>query len=132
MFKYIKNKQISIICFIVTDTSANPGQAVSGRQLTTVTLLPLQIKDDGMVVCWLALPPHSKKVLGSIPGWGRASLCGVCMFAWISSGCSGFPQHQNIYTGVSPVSTLDQGAGSESGVISQALRCGSHCSSGTG
>ncbi|KAF7651003.1 hypothetical protein LDENG_00117480 [Lucifuga dentata] len=28
----------------------------------------------------LALSPHSKEVLGSIPGRGRAFLCGVCMF----------------------------------------------------
>ncbi|KAF7654348.1 hypothetical protein LDENG_00070910 [Lucifuga dentata] len=40
------------------------------------------------VAQWLALLPHSKKVLGSIPGRGRAFLCGVCM----SSLCPrGFP-----------------------------------------
>ena len=38
---------------------------------------------------WLALSPHSEKVLGSSPGFGTgAFLCGVCMF----SPCSrGFP-----------------------------------------
>ncbi len=37
---------------------------------------------------WLALLPHSKRVLGSKPGWGRTSLCGVCMF---SPCLRGFP-----------------------------------------
>ncbi|KAF7660314.1 hypothetical protein LDENG_00284530 [Lucifuga dentata] len=41
-----------------------------------------------MVAQWLALLPHSKKVLSSIPGWGRAFLCGVCMF---SPCLRGFP-----------------------------------------
>src|SRR4029434_8209886 len=56
----------------------------------------------------LALPPHSKKVMGSIPAWGavgsgghvlprpsvirwdisRAILCGVCMFSPCSQGVS--------------------------------------------
>src|SRR4029434_2505110 len=56
----------------------------------------------------LALPPHSKKVMGSIPAWGavgsggqvltrptvlrwaisRAFLCGVCMFFQCSQGVS--------------------------------------------
>ena len=56
----------------------------------------------------LALPPHSKKVMGSIPAWGavgsggqvlprpsvlrwaisRAFLCGVCMFSLCSLGVS--------------------------------------------
>src|SRR4029434_4702440 len=56
----------------------------------------------------LALPPHSKKVMGSIPAWGavgsggqvlprpsvlgwaisRAFLCGVCMFSLCSQGVS--------------------------------------------
>ena len=56
----------------------------------------------------LALPPHSKKVMGSIPTWGtvgsggqvlprpsvlrwaisRAFLCGVCMFSPCSQGVS--------------------------------------------
>ena len=54
----------------------------------------------------LALPPHSKKVMGSIPAWGavgsggqvlptvlrwaisRAFLCGVCMFSPCSQGVS--------------------------------------------
>ncbi|KAF7642277.1 hypothetical protein LDENG_00261010 [Lucifuga dentata] len=34
-----------------------------------------------MVVQWLALLPHSKKVLRSIHGQGRAFLCGVCVFS---------------------------------------------------
>ncbi len=36
----------------------------------------------------LAQSPHSKKVLGLIPSWGRALLCGVCMF---SPCLRGFP-----------------------------------------
>ena len=55
----------------------------------------------------LALPPHSKKVLGSIPAWGAVGsggqvlprvhsaqvgylpgLCGVCMFSPCSQGVS--------------------------------------------
>merc|ERR1712082_87877 len=41
-----------------------------------------------MVTQWLALSPHSKKVLGSNPGRSRSFLCGLCMF----SPCSrGFP-----------------------------------------
>src|SRR4029434_2182271 len=62
----------------------------------------------GMVAQVLALPPHSKKVMGSIPAWGavgsggqvfprpsvlrwaisRAFLCGVCMFSRCSQGVS--------------------------------------------
>ena len=29
----------------------------------------------GTVVWWLALSPHSKKALGSNPGWGLESFC---------------------------------------------------------
>ena len=62
----------------------------------------------GTVAQVLALPPHSKKVMGSIPAWGavgsggqvlprpsvlrwaisRAFLCGVCMFSPCSQGVS--------------------------------------------
>merc|ERR1712168_1587011 len=51
------------------------------------------------VAQWLALQPHSKKVLGSIPSWGKAwaFLCGVCMF---SPCLRGFPPG----TPVSPTS----------------------------
>src|SRR4029434_3661340 len=62
----------------------------------------------GTVAQVLALPPHSKKVMGSIPAWGavgsggqvlprpsvlrwaisRAFLCGVCMFSRCSQGVS--------------------------------------------
>lgn len=35
----------------------------------------------GTVAECLALLPHSKKVLGSIPIQGRAFLCGVCIFS---------------------------------------------------
>ncbi len=84
-----------------------------------------KIFKGGMVALWLALSPHSKKVLGLIPGWDRTFLCGVCvLFAWVFSRGSGFPHHQNMYIGVSPVSTLDQGTGLEPGVGSQALCCG--------
>ena len=49
----------------------------------------------GMVAPVLALPPHSKKVMGLIPAWGAvgsggqvslAFLCGVCMFSPCSQG----------------------------------------------
>src|SRR4029434_3475338 len=67
----------------------------------------------GMVAQVLALPPHSKKVMGSIPAWGtvgsggrsspdlqcsgglrisRAFLCRVCMF----SQCPQGPQHHTL------------------------------------
>ncbi len=42
----------------------------------------------GTVVQGLALSHHSEKVLGLIPGWGRAFLCGVCMFYPCSHGFS--------------------------------------------
>ena len=62
----------------------------------------------GTVAQVLALPPHSKKVMGLIPAWGavgsggqvlprpsvlrwaisRAFLCGVCMFSPCSQGVS--------------------------------------------
>src|SRR4029434_2517937 len=65
----------------------------------------LVIKYGGTVTQLLALPPHSKTVMGSIPAWGavgsggpvlprpsvlrwaisRAFLCGVCMFSPFSS-----------------------------------------------
>src|SRR4029434_453723 len=64
--------------------------------------------DDGTVAQVLALQPHSKNVMGSIPAWGavgsggqvlprpsvlmwaisRAFLCGVCMFSLCSLGVS--------------------------------------------
>ncbi|XP_060763405.1 protein phosphatase 1F isoform X2 [Neoarius graeffei] len=44
---------------------------------------------------WLALSPHSKKVLGSSPVAGEGlsvrSLHVLPVSAWVSSGCSGFP-----------------------------------------
>ena len=43
---------------------------------------------DGTVAQWLALSPHSTKVLGSNPGRSRSFLCGVCMF---SPCLRGFP-----------------------------------------
>merc|ERR1712212_533143 len=42
----------------------------------------------GTVAQWLALSPHSTKVLGSNPGRSRSFLCGVCMF---SPCLRGFP-----------------------------------------
>ncbi|KAF7646406.1 hypothetical protein LDENG_00188220 [Lucifuga dentata] len=56
-----------------------------------------------MVAQWSALLPHSKKVLGLIPRWGRQglsvwSLHVLPVFAWVSSGCSSFPHHhKNMY-----------------------------------
>ncbi len=46
------------------------------------------------------------------------------VFAWVFSGCSSFPHHQNMYMGLSAVSTLDQGTGLESGVGPRVLRYG--------
>lgn len=44
------------------------------------------------VARWLLLPPRSKKVLGSGPGWGGTVLCRVCIFSpclgGVSSRCS--------------------------------------------
>ena len=45
------------------------------------------------VVRWLALSPHSKKVVGSYPGWpGRSvwSLHVLPVSVWVLSGYSGF------------------------------------------
>src|SRR4029434_5741215 len=70
--------------------------------------LQIHIRHGGTVAQVLALPPHSKKVLGAIPAWGavgsggkvlprpsvlrwaisRAFLCGVCMFSPCSQGVS--------------------------------------------
>ncbi len=44
------------------------------------------------------------------------------MLVWVFSKYSGFPHYQNMYTGLCPVSTLDLGTGSESGVGPWALR----------
>ncbi len=41
-----------------------------------------------MMALWIALLPHSMKVLGSIPSWGRAFLCGVYMFSLCLHGFS--------------------------------------------
>ncbi len=61
----------------------------------------------------LALSPQSKKLPGSIPGWGTA-LCGVCVFTpclcRFPAGYGDFTHHWNIL-GLSPVSTHDRGAG---------------------
>ncbi len=53
---------------------------------------------------WVQIQVHSsniKRVLGLLPGWGRTSLCGVCMF---STSLRGFPpgalvslHYQNMY-----------------------------------
>ena len=62
--------------------------------------LQIHIRHGGTVAQVLALPPHSKKVLGSIPAWvlprssvlrwaiSRAFLCVVCMFSLCSQGVS--------------------------------------------
>ncbi|KAF7648941.1 hypothetical protein LDENG_00149760, partial [Lucifuga dentata] len=70
----------------------------------------------GTVAQWLALSPHSKKVLGSTPGWGRAFLCGVCMFSLCLCGfplsAPVSPTIKNMYVRLnSPVSSLHQGTG---------------------
>lgn len=41
-----------------------------------------------MVVRWLALTPHSKKVQGSNPGSALAFLCGACVFSLCMRGLS--------------------------------------------
>ncbi len=48
-------------------------------------------------------------------GLSMCSLHVLPVFAWVSSGRSGFFHHQNIYICLSPVST-DRGTGLESGV----------------
>ena len=51
---------------------------------------------------WLALLPHSKKVLGSFPpspGLSVWSLHVLPVFAWVSSGYSGFLPLQKTCTG---------------------------------
>ncbi len=57
----------------------------------------------------LSLWPHSKKILGSIPSWGRAFLCGVCTFSLCSRGSSPrtlvSPTIKTCTFGVSSVST---------------------------
>ncbi|KAJ8372143.1 hypothetical protein AAFF_G00294270 [Aldrovandia affinis] len=47
----------------------------------------LCLVSGGTVVQWIALSPHSKKVLGSNPGQG-AFLCGVCMFSSCLPACA--------------------------------------------
>ena len=50
----------------------------------------------GTVAQWLALLPHSKKVLGSFPaqpGPFCVSLHVLPVFAWVSSGVLRFPPH---------------------------------------
>ena len=44
---------------------------------------------------WLALLPHSKKVLGSSPDLSVWSWHVLAVFVWVSSGYSGFLPHQN-------------------------------------
>merc|ERR1712035_185044 len=54
----------------------------------------------GTVVQWLALPPHSKKVAGSILTWGLSvwSLHVLPVPAWVLSGYSGFlPQSKDMH-----------------------------------
>lgn len=50
-----------------------------------------------MVMQWLALLLHTKKVLDLIPGPDRTFLCGACIMlplpAKVSSGSSGSPNH---------------------------------------
>ena len=46
------------------------------------------------VAQWLALLPHSKKVLGSSPDLSVWSWHVLPVFAWVSSGYSGFLPHQ--------------------------------------
>ncbi len=50
--------------------------------------------------------------------------CSFHVHVGFFSRCSGLPHHQNMCVGLFPVSTLDRGTGSESGVGSRALRCG--------
>lgn len=48
-----------------------------------------------MVVQWLVLPPHSKKVVGSIPGLGPLCVefsCSLCV-CWLLSEASDFLSH---------------------------------------
>ncbi len=56
--------------------------ALKAKYLVFCTHLQAQ---DGSVVLWLTLLPHSKNTLGLIPGWGSAFLCGVCMTLRASS-----------------------------------------------
>ncbi len=83
---------------------------------------------SGMLAQWLAPSPHSKKVLGAIPGRGRTFLCGVCMFSPCLCGFSlGAPVSPTVKIctwGLSPVSTLVQGIGLDSGVGPRVLCCG--------
>ena len=46
------------------------------------------------VAQWLVLLPHSKKVLGSSPDLSVWSWHVLPVFAWVSSGYSGFLPHQ--------------------------------------
>ncbi len=59
---------------------------------------PARLDTGGMVAQWLAVSHDSKRVLGLIPSWGLSvwSLHVLPVFAWVSSGCSGFPHHQNM------------------------------------
>ena len=53
-----------------------------------------------MVVWWLALSPHSKRVPGSTPGWGLSvwSLHVLPVYAWVLSGYSGYlPPSKNMH-----------------------------------
>ncbi len=76
-----------------------------------VTSPPWLLEKSGVVAQGLALLPHSKKVVGLISHLGQGlsvwSLHVLPVFTWVSSGCSGFPHHQNMYVGLSPVSTLE-------------------------
>ncbi|KAF7660454.1 hypothetical protein LDENG_00280820 [Lucifuga dentata] len=47
-------------------------------------------KEDIIRAQWLALSSHSKKVLGSIPGWGAVPFC--VEFACSPHVCVGFLQ----------------------------------------
>ena len=49
---------------------------------------------DSTVAQWFALLPHSKKVLGSSPDLSVWSWHVLPVFAWVSSGYSGFLPHQ--------------------------------------
>ena len=62
-----------------------------------------------MVVWWLALLPHNKRVPGSIPGWGLSvwSLHVLPVYAWVLSGYSGFlPPSKNMHVRLTGVSKI--------------------------
>ncbi len=65
-----------------------------------------------------------KKVMGSVPSWVSAFLCGVFHvhlgFLWVLW----FPPPSVNHVGLSPVSTIDRGTGWQSGVVPWAPHCG--------